>query len=432
MNIRRCGAILICCGLASIANAQEKVIFNFSKDKTGWGAVGSSGSLAVRSDGFVYGTAINGGTGPRGQGVVFEAKPPTTKHPSWDYTVIYRFANTGRSVGNGVAAPGNGLLYGLSSAGGENECGFAYQLTPPGLSHTGKWEETTLYNFGKNLADSCSPENTQPLYDPATGSLYGTTQNGGEGINGTLFRLDPPAKSGGAWTETVLYTFTGGSDGGFPLGGITGNPDGGIIYGTTAFGGSAGFGVVWGYDTSSRAMQTVYTFLGGSDGANPYGGVTGPFPDGVGSSNYYLLGTTFAGGGSSQCGEGCGTVFAINLPSTVTGSATDTILHAFQGTDGAFVQSGLAMIGGAAWGVTNYGGTGWSHAAGGNGTLYEIQVSGTTHYTLTYLPLRNFQGGPTDGATPSTALAGDSSGNIYGMTQYGGSNGVGTLFEFVP
>lgn len=422
-----CGTILLLSALASAANAQEKVIFSFSLDKTGHGST-YNGNLAVRSDGFVYGTATYGGTGARGGGVVFEAKTPAKA-----YKVLYRFPKSDDiDPSNGLTAGGNGYLYGLNAYGGANDSGFVYQMTPPTLSPTGQWEETILYSFGTNEADGFGgPFNTQPLFDPTTGSLYGTTLDGGPSAQGTLFRLDPPAKTGGEWTETVLYAFTGGSDGGEPMGAITGNPDGGIIYGTAQVGGSAGFGngVVWGYNTSTNTMTTVYTFQGGNDGAFPQGGVIGPFPYGGGSPDYYLLGATMNGGSSLNEGFGEGTVFAINLPSSSKQPATDTILHVFEGPDGDYPISGLSWIGGAAWGTTPSGGNGWTMASGGgNGVLFKVAVTGST---LSYVPVYQFKGHP-DGSNPWTGLVGDSSGNVYGMTLSGGSNNVGTLFEFVP
>jgi hypothetical protein len=217
---------------------------------------------------------------------------------------------------------------------------------------------------------------------------------------GTLFRLDPPAQAGDPWTETVLHAFSGASDGANPTGGLGGYPDGGIIYGTAqSGGGSANAGVVWGYNTATGTVTAVYTFLGGSDGASPEGGVTGPFSYGAESNEYFLLGTT-VGGGSTNCVNGCGTVYVITLP--ILGPVTKSILHTFLGTDGAYPAPNLAWIGGGHWGTTGDGGS------GGGGTLFEIQVSGITHLTLSYVPVYTFLGGTTDGAGPSTGLAGDS------------------------
>jgi len=457
-GFRSCVPILFCAAFAATAGAQtDQVIFNFNFDKTGW-EPNQNGYTLVESNGDVIGTAQYGGTDEKGHGVVFEAKPPTKKNPNWGYQVIYRFKGgeaDGETPVNGVTSGSNGLLYGMTQAGGAG-CGVVYQLTPPAQSTTGKWEETVIHDFqSTSSGDGCGPSNAQLLFDASTGSLYGTTIYGGmpgslgDEAYGVLFRLDPPAQAGGSWTETILHAFTGGSDGAYPSGGLAGDPDGGTIYGTAQNGGSAGFGVVWGYSTSTGELTAVYTFLGGSDGAFPEGGVIGPFAYSVLGTADYFLGTTAAGGGSTNCylfnigvdSSGCGTVFAINLLLTSQGqSVTETQLHAYSGTDGAVPLSGLTRAGGGAWGTTSEGGPAWGGSSGacsyGCGILYEIQVSGTTHYSLSYSPIYDFQGAPSDGAAPTTGLATDSAGNLYGMTAGGGANdldgGAGTLFKFVP
>jgi uncharacterized repeat protein (TIGR03803 family) len=448
LTSKRLPALALAAFAAAASAQSDQVLFNFAFDKTGW-EPGANGYTLVEPNGDVIGTAIFGGDEQKGRGVVFEARPPTKKDPSWAYQVIYRFkggVSDGEDPYNGVTAGNDGVLYGMTQGGGAADCGVLYQLTPSAIKAE-QWQETVLHNFqSTNGADGCGPSNAQLLFDSSTGSLYGTTVYGGvddvepNETYGTLFRLDPPAQAGGAWAETILYVFTGRNDGAYPSGGLAGDPDGGTIYGTAQGGGSAGDGVVWGYNTATGVMSTVYTFAGGSDGALPQGGVIGPFPYSVQANNYYLLGTTAAGGGNSNCGIlnngvetlGCGTVFAINLLLTGQGqTVTETQLHAFSGTDGAFPVSGLARVGGGAWGTTADGGPGWADDGGGNGTLFEIQISGFTHFTLSYVPIYNFAGSP-DGAAPATGLAGDSSGNLYGMTGVGGANGIGTLFKYVP
>jgi uncharacterized repeat protein (TIGR03803 family) len=438
---RRCLPALFCAALSTVAGAQtEQVTFNFSATKTGDSP--SWNNTVVQPNGHVIGTANGGGK----NGVVFEAVPPTATDPNWAYRVIYRFKGEGNDGADG-SAPWDGLtlgkkgvLYGMTYFGGpyngSGGCGVVYQMTQPAQSSTGKWEESVLYSFSANgQMDGCGPLNSQLLYDKTTGSLYGTTTYGGTGVGqegyGTLFRLNPPARAGDPWTETLLYSFSGLSDGAYPSGGLAGDPDGGIIYGTAAAGGSstANAGVVWGYNTSTGEMTTVYTFLGGSDGAGPQG-VIGPFPYNPYGSDYYLLGTT-SGGGGADCDNGCGTVYAINMPAAQ--AVTKTVLHAFQGgTDGDEPATGLAAIGSGYWGTTEFGGSGLNCETLGCGTLFEIQVSGLVSHTLSYVSVYSFQGGTTDGATPETGLVGNSAGNIYGTTAGGGANGVGTFFQYVP
>lgn len=425
--------------LATAAGAQtEQLLHSFRTFDSG-SSPSYNGYPLVLPNGHVVGTALYGSSAVgEGNGVVFQLVPPTKTDPNWAYHVIHRFAGgaDGAVPYGGLTLGANGILYGMTSEGGAANCGVVYQMTPPAQSPTGTWEEVVLYSFqASNPADGCYPWNTQLLYDSSTGSLYGTTSGGGlyneSGYMGIIFRLDPPAEAGGSWTETILYSFTRNADGAWPSGTLAGDPEG-VIYGTNAA------GVVWSYNTSTGALSTVYTFQGGTDGALPYGGVIGPFPYSDQPQYYYLLGTTFAGGGSTNCEfvqPGCGTVFAINLPFYAGQVATDTILHAFDGTDGNNPETGLARIGSAAWGTTG----GCAAHAGASqcgtlnyyGTLFKVQVSGTTHYSLTYEPVYSFVGGGL-GGVPETGLAGDTAGNIIGMTEVGGAWGGGTVYEWVP
>lgn len=143
--------------------------------------------------------------------------------------------------------------------------------------------EQVLYNF-KGGSDGAEPD-ASLVFDGA-GNLYGTTYYGGANGSGTVFELTP-SKAG--WTETVLHSFTG-SDGALPSAGLI-LDGGGNLYGTTQAGGAAGFGVVFEL-SPSRAGWTetvLYSFTGGNDGRGPVGGV-------VFDSGGNLYGTTSGGG----------------------------------------------------------------------------------------------------------------------------------------
>jgi uncharacterized repeat protein (TIGR03803 family) len=436
--LRRGLLALACAGFASSAGAQtEQLLLSFG-GKNG-DLPGNNGNLLMLANGHLVGTALHGGKlANSGLGIVFEALPPTSLHPSWRESVIYRFQGgyDGYSPLNGLTAGKKGVLYGLTAWGGDGNtsggCGVAYQLTPPSASGTGHWAESVLYRFSVLLSagDGCRPYNGEPLFDKKTGSLYGTTEYGGSAGTGTLFRLDPPASPGGAWTETILYQFTGQFDGTNPAGVLTEDSNG-IIYGASQNGGAFSAGAVWTYNTKSSQFDAIYEFQGGTDGANPQGGVIGPFLASPITQQYYLLGTSSAGGGSTNCSGGCGTVFTINL-APVIAETTDTILHAFQGSDGTDPKSGLVMIGSAAYGTAYIGGNATSYCTEGCGTLFEIQKSGFTHTVLTYEPVYSFAGPPNDGAYPESGVAGDSAGDVYGLTNVGGGSSVGALFEYVP
>jgi len=123
--------------------------------------------------------------------------------------------------------------------------------------------ETVLHNF------RTPPRGAFPLAVLArdsAGNLYGTASGGGSGGQGTVYKVSP------AGVQTVLYNFTGGTAGGNPQSGVIFDPAGNL-YGTTYAGGSAGLGVVYKVDPSGKET-VLYSFKGGTDGADPYAGVT--------------------------------------------------------------------------------------------------------------------------------------------------------------
>jgi uncharacterized repeat protein (TIGR03803 family) len=210
-------------------------------------------------------------------------------------------------------------------------------------------------------------------------------------------------------TLTTLYTFTG-PEGSVPFAGVI-RDSAGNLYGTTFYGGAYfnsepyGFGVVFKLDTSNNET-VLYSFAGGTDGANPYGGV---IRDSAGN----LYGTTSAGG-SPTCQ--CGTVFK------VSSGGKETVLYRFRGgTDGAFPWGGVIRdSAGNLYGTTSAGGY------KNYGTIYKINASGQESV------LYRFRGG-SDTYTPAAALIRDSAGNLYGTTCECGpttaNQGGGILFE---
>ena len=261
--------------------------------------------------------------------------------------------------------------------------------------------------------------------DPA-GNLYGTTVSGGTGTLctngcGTVFELSPVA--GGKWKETVLYSFTGGSDGKNPYGGVTLDSKG-DLYGTTVSGGSGGTctgdgcGVVFLLSKSGkRWVETVmYNFTGGKDGFGPGGTVAF---DSVGN----LYGTTPDGGNLQKCsGLGCGVVYQI---SPVRGGGwKQTVLHAFTGgADGAVGSLGPLLVdkAGNVFGVAELAGDPSCQC----GTVFKLTaVSGKWKFET----LDSFKGTPQAGF-PYGGVISDSKGNLYGTTYYGGANGAGSVFK---
>ncbi len=199
-------------------------------------------------------------------------------------------------------------------------------------------------------------------------------------------------------TFTVLHTFSG-PDGSFPTAGLF-RDSAGNLYGTTFWGGALGLGTVYKIDANNNET-VLYSFAGGTDGANPYGSV---IRDSAGN----LYGTTSTGG-SPVCQ--CGTVFKVNS------AGKETVLYRFRGgTDGASPMAGLLRdSAGNLYGTTSAGGT------NNSGTVFKINSSNKESV------LYRFTGG-VDGSQPLAGLIRDTAGNFYGTT-YGGGNGGGVVFK---
>ncbi|MGQ0446475.1 MAG: choice-of-anchor tandem repeat GloVer-containing protein [Beijerinckiaceae bacterium] len=248
---------------------------------------GSSPSgLVADSSGNLYGTTEKGGGSGCGTivilgcGTVFKVSPNGTK------TVLYAFkgGSDGAVPSSGLIIDSSGNLYGATSEGGGSGCffgrgcGVVFKVTPGGT-------ETVLFKFKRGDVNSID------LID-SNGNLYGRTRD-----FGTVFKLSP----GG--TYTVLYAFKGGSDGGAPNAGLIADSSG-DLYGTAFGGGLSNSGVV--FKLSPGGTETVlYSFRGGTDGAGPRAGL-------LADSSGNLYGTTENGGGSGCGGPGCGTVFKLS------------------------------------------------------------------------------------------------------------------------
>ena len=325
----------------------------------------------------------------------------------------------------------NGVLYGTTAGGGTAYNGTVYQLVP---GQGGAWTENVLYRFAGG-ADGRQP-GMGMVFDQV-GNLYGTTQYGGNtqacgGGCGTIFKLSPPAQPGGQWTHTVLYTFQGSFDGQYPGEVVFGAN--GALYGTTTSGGTPGVlchtnqRIKYGCGTvfqltppsggSGAWTKTVlYTFPGFK------GDGTGPGSEITFDSQGNLYGVT--GGGT----KAYGTVFQLTPPNG-TGSWKETVLHDFTGGSDGGNPGGTVVVG--AIGVL-YGTGSYSGVANTSGVVFQLTQSGGA---WTETVLHTFPGFSGDGTTPSSTLAIDQSGNLYGTTIFGGSTacylGCGTIFKLAP
>ena len=174
----------------------------------------ASAGVVLGNGGVLYGTAA--GT-TNGGGVVFSLAPPSSAGGEWTYTVLAYLSDGSVGSGPGAVVIGaGGVLYGTTNA---PPAGSVFSLTPP-ASQGGAWTYSNLYAFG-DLGSGDGAQPSSPLVIGTGGVLYGVTNYGGYDVvgggAGTIFSLAPPQSSGGAWTETVLYRFTNGTDGSFPV-----------------------------------------------------------------------------------------------------------------------------------------------------------------------------------------------------------------------
>ena len=224
-------------------------------------------------------------------------------------------------------------------------------------------------------------------------------------------------------TYSVLHNFSGGADGANPYAGITLGQAGSLL--GTASGGGLGYGTVFKLKSSQsgNTLGVLYSFTGGSDGANPYNGVV------VGSDGI-VYGSTYSAGGGGCGGYGCGTVFNLRPPATLCRSIlcpwTETSLHGFVGgNDGSGPTQGSNLIFDQ---MGNMYGTTVSGGAYGQGTVYKLTRSagGWTESVI------HAFGASGDGAQPLHNVILDTSGNLYGTTSYGGAYNKGTVYQLVP
>jgi uncharacterized repeat protein (TIGR03803 family) len=297
--------------------------------------------------------------------------------------VLHNFANApnGASPRAGVIRDSAGNLYGTTNNGGPADVGVVYKLDASG-------HQTVLHGF------TGGPDGAYPqagvILDSA-GNLYGTTYSGGSANAGVVYKLDTTRH------ETVLYSFTGGADGGYPYAGVS-LDSAGNLYGTTYNGGTANAGVVYKLDATGHET-VLYSFTGGADGANPYAGV---IRDAAG--NFY--GTTFFGGA-----WGSGVIYKLDP------AGHETLLYTFFGeSDGGRPYAGVIRDSAGNLYGTNSGVTGPA------GVVYELDTTGD--YTVLY----SFTGGD-DGAFPDTGVVRDSVGNLYGTTPEGGTGSWGVVYK---
>jgi uncharacterized protein YceK len=348
------------------------------------------GALVADSSGNLYGATYGGGststtcknTGYAGCGTIYKLAKPASGS-TWTRTTLYTFTGGTDGIGplGSLVINSAGVLFGVTQWGGCTPtltygygCGTVFKLTPPATGKTA-WTYAQLYKFQGGATDGATP--AVPLALDSAGNIYGTTRYGGvencttlsgspDGRCGTVFKL---ALSGTTYTESLLHSFTDGTDGSIPAGGVVLDSSGNV-YGTTLQGGN----------NSGLCLNFGYS--------------------------------------------GCGQVFELAKPTSGT-SWTKTALLNFKGTDGATPSALLRDSAGNLFGATAYNTTADTACTLSYycGTVFKAALSGTT---WTETVLYSFTGASSI-ADPEFGLAVDTAGLLYAVTEYNVTSTVVTL-----
>ena len=384
--------VLLLCLLA--ANGQAQVfttLHTFTGGSDGSGPIGG----VILSGNTLYGTAQTGGGS--GYGTVFALNTDGT-----GFRLLESFNGAGDAAYPNFLLLSGNTLYGGCGGTGTSGTLFAVSTNGNGTGFRNLHVFTTF--SAPYYTNSDGGEVWGPLILSGN-TLYGTASAGGGGGSGNVFAVNTNGTG-----FTTLHTFTGGSDGSGPNGGVI--LSGNTLYGTASAGGSWGWGTVFAVSTNGTGFTNLYSFTGGSDGAYTGAGLV-------------LSGNTLYGSATWGGTNRSGTVFALNTDGTGF-----TVLHVFTAanipyvwpppsktnSDGAWPVGFLILSGNTLYGATLDGGI------YGKGTVFAVNTDGTGFTTL-----YNFTGGQ-DGANPQGGLI--LSGNtLYGTARYGTTYNYGTVFS---
>jgi uncharacterized repeat protein (TIGR03803 family) len=302
---------------------KKTVLYNFQP----WASTGytPSSELAIDSTGRLYGVTWAGGDARCHCGVLYELIPPTTNGAPWTHLVLHAFTNTANDgrLPNAPPVLSSSTIYGVTQQGGLHDSGIVYQFVPGKSGGT----YSVLYSFGANN-DASWPNG--PLLLDSAGSLYGVASLGGAFNAGAVFKL---SQSGGSWTESILFSFGGGSQssGITPVGNLLFD-SAGNLYGVTEAGGASQLGVAYELSPASGSWtENVLFNFSKTAGSTPLAGMT------WNPSNGSLYGTTSAGGSHTH-----GTVFQLTPP--VSGGLwTETLLQQFTYANSGGLPSGRVL-----------------------------------------------------------------------------------------
>ncbi len=350
---------------------------NFSSSSDG---AGPAANLVEASNGKLYGMAVSGGSA--GMGTLFEYNPSS---PAFTKKVDFNGSNGAAPYGSLVSDGTGTVLYGMTSGIGSGGLGTIFSYVPG----------DTFVSVKISLDNASGSVPFGSLMRASNNMYYGMTLNGGANSYGVIFEYD------GVSAYSKKFDFDPNVNGGNPQGSLT--EAGGKLYGMAGYNGPVNSGTLFEFDQSTYVFTKKVDFSNASQGSNPVNGLT--------VASGMLYGTTSTGGVN-----GFGTIYEINPTGSVFTKKVDFAL-----ADGILLSSGLTLASnGKLYGVASGGG------ANGDGTLFEY-VPGTTSITVKY----NFASS-TSGDTPTGTLCAASNGKLYGTTRNNGVGGRGTIFEFDP
>jgi uncharacterized repeat protein (TIGR03803 family) len=375
--------------ISPVHSASEVVLYSFGSTTQSF-VDGSfpNGDLIQASDGNFYGTTSQGGA--NNHGTVFKLTPQGIE------TVLWSFGSMGDGSGpyGSLIADAQGNLYGMTAGGGAYYSGTIFKIDSQGV-------ESVLWSFG-SMGDGSGPYGS--LIADAQGNLYGMTYYGGVYGAGTVFKLT----LGSTVSESVLWSFGGTGDGQNPQGSLMTDAQGNL-YGMTVLGGANNAGTIFKLTLGNTVSESVLWSFGGSgDGKYPYGNL-------IADAQGNLYGMTSAGGANTT-----GTIFKFDK------LGVESVLWSFNlgGTGDAEFPNGSLLLhsDGNLYGMTNGGG-----AFGIYGSVFKLTLGNNVSESV----LWSF-GGTGDGKKPNGSLILGSDGNLYGMTNEGGANGVGAVVRIKP
>ena len=364
--------------------------------------------LVQDSNGDLFGTTAFGGASS--EGTVFEITYNGSAYSSTPTTLASFTGTNGTNppgttgtnpIGN-VVRDSAGNIFGAAGSGGTNGDGTVWELAAGGNTIT------VLATFSSSTGENPGAG----LIEDSAGDLFGTTQFGGTGGNGTVYEV-----KAGSGVVTTLTSFNG-TNGQDPLGGLVMDGNGNL-FGTTADGGANGEGAIFElpYNSGSQTYGTIISLAsfaavnGSSENATGAGSRASLVMDSSGD----LFGTAGSGGPTSA-----GTVFELPFSNGSYGAIT-AATATFNGTNGSHPTTPLIRdANGNLFGTTSAGG------ANGLGAIFEVPAGTGTVFTLASLTAA------TTGSTPAAGLLENSSGDLFGTADQAGPSSDGTVFEYAP